>query len=118
MQLDQVNQWRRHQIISTTVKFLYKDHLWDCPKVVLKTTFGQSQRWSQIRGTLCVENEEKNNFNFTNKLFNGKDVLILDGLNSGISLYFNAQKTEPVQLFSSLGMPALLVSGHRLTNMA
>ena len=23
-----------------------KDHLWDCPKVVSKTTFGQSQRWS------------------------------------------------------------------------
>ena len=22
------------------------DHLWDCPKVVFKTTFGQSQRWS------------------------------------------------------------------------
>ena len=25
---------------------LIRDHLWDCPKVVLKTTFGQSQRWS------------------------------------------------------------------------
>ena len=34
-----------------------------------------------------MENEEKNNFNFTNKVFNGQDVLILGGLNSGISLY-------------------------------
>ena len=25
---------------------LIRDHLWDCPKVVLKTTFGQSQRCS------------------------------------------------------------------------
>ena len=39
-------------------------------KVVLKTTFGQSQRWSLIRGTLGVENEEKNNLNFANKVFN------------------------------------------------
>ena len=23
-----------------------RDHLWDCPKMVFKTTFGQSQRWS------------------------------------------------------------------------
>ena len=46
------------------------DHLWDCPKVVLKTTFGQSQMWSLIRGTLGVENEEKNNLNFANKVFN------------------------------------------------
>ena len=44
-----------------TVKFLYYDHLWDCPKVVFKTTFGQSQGWSLIRGTLGVENEENNN---------------------------------------------------------
>ena len=43
--------------------------LGDCPKVVLKTTFGQSQRWSLIRGTLGVENEEKNNLNFANKAF-------------------------------------------------
>ena len=55
--------------------------------MVLKTTFGQSQKWSLIRGILCVENEKKNNFNFTNKAFNGQDVLILGGLNSGISLY-------------------------------
>ena len=57
--------------------------------MVLKTTIGQSQRWSLIRGTLCVENEEKNNF--TNKVFNGKDVLILGGFNSGISLYLLTQ---------------------------
>ena len=56
--------------------------------MVLKTTFGQPQRWSLIRGTMCEENEEKYNFNFTNKVFNGHDVLILGGLNSGISLYF------------------------------
>ena len=61
-----------------------KDHFWTVPKVVLKTTFGQSQRWSLIKFKLCVEYEEKNNF----KVFNGQDVLILGGLNSGISLYF------------------------------
>ena len=55
--------------------------------MVLKTTFGQSQMWSLIRGTLCVENGEKNNLNFANKLF-FIYVLILGGLNSGISLYF------------------------------
>ena len=59
-----------------------------CPKVVLKTTFGQSQRWSLIRGILGVENEEKNCLNFANKIFNRKYVLILGGLNSGISLYY------------------------------
>ena len=56
--------------ILNTVKSLYKDHLWYCPKVVLKTTLGQSQRWSLIRGTLGVENEEKNNLNSANKVFN------------------------------------------------
>ena len=55
--------------------------------MVLKTTFGQSQGWSLIRGTLCVENGEKNNFNFRNKVFNEQDILILGGLNSGILLY-------------------------------
>ena len=39
-------------------------------------------------GTLGVENEEKNNINFANKVFSGQDILILGGLNSGISLYF------------------------------
>ena len=38
--------------------------------MVLKTTFGQSQRWSLIRDTLGVENEEKN-YLFANKVFNG-----------------------------------------------
>ena len=37
--------------------------------MVLKTTFGQSQRWSLISGTLAVENEEKNKSNFANKVF-------------------------------------------------
>ena len=56
--------------------------------MVLKTTFGYSQRWSLIRGTLSVENEEKNNLNFANKFFNREDVLILGGRNNGFSLYF------------------------------
>ena len=30
----------------TPIAPLIRDHLWDCPKVVFKTTFGQSQRWS------------------------------------------------------------------------
>ena len=72
---------------SYTVKFLYYDHLWDCQKVVLKTTFWQYQSWTLIRGTLGVENEETNNLNFANKVFNKQDVLILGGRNSGISLY-------------------------------
>ena len=25
---------------------LIRDHLWECPKVVFKTTFGQFQRWA------------------------------------------------------------------------
>ena len=35
-----------------------KDHFWTVPKEFL------------IRGTLGVENEEKNNLNFANKVFN------------------------------------------------
>ena len=31
---------------STPSVSLIRDHIWDCPKVVFKTTFGQSQRWS------------------------------------------------------------------------
>ena len=56
--------------------------------MVLKTTFGQSQRWSLIRCRLGVENDEKNNFNFANKVLNRYEVLILGGLTSGISLYY------------------------------
>ena len=58
--------------------------------MVLKTFFffWKFQRWSLIKGTLGVENEEKNNLNFTIKVFNRSDVFILGGLNSGISLYF------------------------------
>ena len=55
--------------------------------MVIKTTFGQFRRWSLIGGTLGIETEEKNNLNFANKVFNRKDVFILGGLNSGISLY-------------------------------
>ena len=55
--------------------------------MVLKTTFGQFQRWSLIRDTLGVENEEKNNLNLANKVFNRQNVLILGGLKGGISLY-------------------------------
>ena len=59
--------------------------------MVLKTTFGQSQRWFLIRGTLGVENEGKNNLNFGNKVCIRYDVLILGGRNSGISLYLERQ---------------------------
>ena len=31
---------------STPSAYLISDHFWDCPKVVFKTTFEQSQRWS------------------------------------------------------------------------
>ena len=31
---------------STPSVHLIRDQLWDCPKVVFKTTFGQTQRWS------------------------------------------------------------------------
>ena len=55
--------------------------------MVLKTTFGQSQRLSLIRCTLGVENEEKNGLNFQNKVFNRQNFLILGGRNSRISLY-------------------------------
>ena len=55
--------------------------------MVLKTTFGQSKRWSLIRGTLGIQNEENNNLNLANKVLNREYVLILGGLNSGISLY-------------------------------
>ena len=34
-----------------------------------------------------VEKEEKNNLNFVNEVFNRSDVIMLDGFNSGISLY-------------------------------
>ena len=54
----------------------------------LKTTFGQSQRWSLIRDTLGEENEETNILNLANKVFNWQNVLIICGRNSGISLYF------------------------------
>ena len=39
------------------------------PPLGLSKTFRQSQRWSQIRGTPCVENDEKNNLNFADKVF-------------------------------------------------
>ena len=57
--------------------------------MVLKTTFGQSQRWSLIRCTLGVENEEKNSLKIANKIFNRQGFSILGGLNSGISLYLH-----------------------------
>ena len=53
----------------------------------LQDHFWQFQRWSLIRGTLGVENEEKNNSNLANNVFDRKDVFLLDGLYSGISLY-------------------------------
>ena len=68
--------------------------------MVLKTTFGQSQRWSLIRGTQGVENEETNNLNFANKVFNRQAVLILGGLKSGISLYMRSYKALLTNAFS------------------
>ena len=38
---------------------LIRDHLWDCPKVVFKTTFGQSQRWSWYRNFTVFQNNVK-----------------------------------------------------------
>ena len=68
--------------------------------MVLKTTFGQSQRWSLIRCTLSVENEEKNSLNFQNKVVNRSDVLILGGLNSGISLSFDESDCIKPDIYS------------------
>ena len=51
--------------------------------MVLKTTFRQSQMWSLIRGTLGVENKEKNNLNFASKVL--IDVFISGGHNSEVS---------------------------------
>ena len=62
--------------------------------MALKTPFGQFQRRSLIRGTLGVENDEKNNLNFSNKVFNRQGVLILGGINSGISLYYTVIVTN------------------------
>ena len=45
---------------------------------------------SLIRGTLGIENDEKNNLNFANKVFNRQVVLILGGLNSGIEQYMES----------------------------
>ena len=70
--------------------------------MVLKTTFGQSQRWSPTRCTLGVENEGKNNLNFANKVFNRQDVLILVGLNSGISLYIKKDNFVTILNFFDL----------------
>ena len=66
-------------------------------KVVLKTTFGESQRWSIIRGTLGVENEEKNNLNFANKVFKRCLNFRTGGLNSKkfhCSFSFRSSATE------------------------
>ena len=62
--------------------------------MVFKTTFGQPQRCSLIRCTLGVENEGKDNLNFANKVFNRQEVLILGGLNSGISLYMTGSTSR------------------------
>ena len=39
---------------STISVHLIRDHLWDCPKVVFKTTFGQSQWWSYYRNFTVI----------------------------------------------------------------
>ena len=61
-------------------------------------TFEQSQRWSLIRCTLGVENEGKGYLKFANKVFNRQDVLIVGGLNSGISLYTYVASSKPLHL--------------------
>ena len=66
--------------------------------MVLKTIFGQPQRWSLIRDTVGLENEEKNNLNLANKNFNRYDVLILGALNSGISLYPSGPHISPYKM--------------------
>ena len=58
----------------------------------LRPLLDSPQKWSLIRYTLGVENEEKNNLNFANKVFNRYDVLILGGLNSEISLYLKRER--------------------------
>ena len=55
--------------------------------MVLKTTFGWSQKWFHIRGTLGVGNEERIYLGPANKGLRGGMVLILGGLNSRIGLY-------------------------------
>ena len=46
---------------STLSVPLIRDHLWDCPKVVFKTTFGQSQRWSYHRHFTVIGIKQKKN---------------------------------------------------------
>ena len=55
--------------------------------MVLKTAFGQSLRWSLIRGTLGVEYKEKNNLTLRVMFLIDKMSLFQVVVNSGISLY-------------------------------
>ena len=48
-----------------------------------------------------MENEENNKSNFANKVFDRQDVLILGGLNSGISLYSDSS-TRLIDVNNSL----------------
>ena len=52
-----------------------KDHFWTVPKVVSIQKCTGCRKW------------KKNNLNLANKVFNCKNVLILGGINSAISLY-------------------------------
>ena len=40
--------------VFCTQCFLERDHLWNCSKVVLKTTFEQSQKWSYYRNFTVI----------------------------------------------------------------
>ena len=45
---------------STPSVPLIRGYLWDCPKVVFKTTFGQSQGWSQYRNfTVFISSSQR-----------------------------------------------------------
>ena len=69
--------------------------------MVLKTTFGQSQRWSLIRGTLGVENEEKNNLNFAIKVFSSPEheVLMVSYCDQSMSVVRHASSVVRRQQF-------------------
>ena len=60
--------------VFCTQCLLERDHLWDCTKVVLKTTFEQSQRWSYYRNFtviffLNITNDHKSYPRFTSDYF-------------------------------------------------
>ena len=59
-------------VSSRAMNYIYSEIPISRPPLGLsfQTTFGQSQRWSLIRGTLGVGNEEKNNLHLAYMVFN------------------------------------------------